>query len=243
MKLLIVRHADPDYSIDSLTEKGWREAEYLSQRLSKLTVKDFYVSPLGRAKDTASLTLEKMGRTAVEYKWLREFMPSINRPDKAERSRVAWDWLPQDWTKDERFYSAEHWTEPEAMAEADTKAEYDRVCGEFDKLLAEHGYVRDGKLYRAERPNNDTICLFCHFGLECVLLSHLLNVSPMVLWHGFCAAPTSVTTVMTEERRKGIVSFRVSAFGDVSHLYVHREEPSFSARFCECFDNEEERHD
>ena len=91
MKLLIVRHADPDYSIDSLTEKGWREAEYLSQRLSKLTVKDFYVSPLGRAKDTASLTLEKMGRAAVEYKWLREFMPSINRPDRAERSRVAWD--------------------------------------------------------------------------------------------------------------------------------------------------------
>ena len=129
------------------------------------------------------------------------------------------------------------------MAEADTKAEYDRVCSEFDKLLAEHGYVRDGKLYRVERPNNDTICLFCHFGLECVLLSHLLNVSPMVLWHGFCAAPTSVTTVMTEERRKGIASFRVSAFGDVSHLYVHREEPSFSARFCECFDNEEERHD
>ena len=117
MKLLIVRHADPDYSIDSLTEKGWREAEYLSQRLSKLTVKDFYVSPLGRAKDTASLTLEKMGRTAVEYKWLREFMPSINRPDKAERSRVAWDWLPQDWTADERYYSADSWWDTEIMRE------------------------------------------------------------------------------------------------------------------------------
>ena len=53
MKILIVRHADPDYSIDSLTEKGWREAEYLSERLSRLPVKAFYVSPLGRAKDTA----------------------------------------------------------------------------------------------------------------------------------------------------------------------------------------------
>ena len=54
MRLLIVRHGDPDYSIDSLTEKGWKEAEYLSERLSKLDVKDFYVSPLGRAKDTAT---------------------------------------------------------------------------------------------------------------------------------------------------------------------------------------------
>ena len=59
MKLLIVRHGDPDYSIDSLTERGWVEAEYLSERLSKLNVAAFYVSPLGRAKDTASLTLKK----------------------------------------------------------------------------------------------------------------------------------------------------------------------------------------
>mgnify|MGYP003231748075 CR=1 FL=1 len=57
MRLLIVRHGDPDYSIDSLTEKGWKEAEYLSERLSKLDVKDFYVSPLGRAKDTARMLL------------------------------------------------------------------------------------------------------------------------------------------------------------------------------------------
>ena len=25
MKVLIVRHGDPDYDIDSLTEKGWKE--------------------------------------------------------------------------------------------------------------------------------------------------------------------------------------------------------------------------
>ena len=59
MKLLIVRHGDPDYSIDSLTEKGWREAELLSKKLSKLDIKDFYVSTMGRAKDTASCTLKK----------------------------------------------------------------------------------------------------------------------------------------------------------------------------------------
>ena len=59
MKILIVRHGDPDYSIDSLTEKGWKEAEYLSERLCRLDVKEFCVSPLGRAKDTASFTLKK----------------------------------------------------------------------------------------------------------------------------------------------------------------------------------------
>ena len=85
MKLLIVRHGDPDYTIDSLTEKGWKEAEYLSEKLSKLDIKDFYVSPLGRAKDTASLTLKKMNRTATECDWLREFDVLIDRPDVTDR--------------------------------------------------------------------------------------------------------------------------------------------------------------
>jgi len=65
----------------------------------------------------------------------------------------------------------------------------------------------------------------------------------MILWHGFCAAPSSVTTIYSEERRKGIASWRVSSFGDISHLYAASEEPSFAARFCECFENENERHD
>ena len=114
---------------------------------------------------------------------------------------------------------------------------------ELDELLERHGYRREGPLYRAVAPNNDTLAFFCHFGLECVLLSHLLNISPMALWHGTCAAPTSVTTVVTEERREGIAYFRMGAFGDVSHLYCHGEPPAFSARFRECYGNEDERRD
>ena len=104
MKLLIVRHGDPDYDIDSLTEKGWKEVEYLSQKLSKLDVKAFYVSPLGRAKDTAAPTLKKMGRTATECEWLKEFPCQIWRPDVKDKKIIAWDWLPQDWTAEPRFY-------------------------------------------------------------------------------------------------------------------------------------------
>ncbi len=129
------------------------------------------------------------------------------------------------------------------MREGAVKEEYQWVTNQLDLLLQHHGYQRDGYFYQVINGNNDTIVLFCHFGLECVLLSHLLNVSPMVLWHGMCAAPSSVTTVVTEERRKGIASFRLLQFGDISHLYFHGEEPSFAARFCECYDNQWERHD
>ena len=243
MRLVIIRHGDPDYSVDSLTEKGWREAGLLAERIAKLKVKAFYVSPLGRARDTASLTLEKMGRTARVCDWLKEFPPRIRRPDVKEGEAIAWDWLPEDWTKDERYFDRRQWCMTEVMREGGVDETYRYVTENFDALLAEHGYVRQGGLYRAERPNRDTIVLFCHFGLECVLLSHLMGVSPMPLWHNTCAAPTAVTTVYTEERRQGKASFRISSFGDISHLYVAGEEPSFSARFCETFDNPEERHD
>ena len=128
------------------------------------------------------------------------------------------------------------------MAAADVGGEYRKVTEQFDELLAKHGYVREGGYYCAVKPSHDTVVLFCHFGLECVLLSHLWGVSPVVFWHGACARTTSVTTVVTEERRKGIASFRMLSFGETAHLYVHDETPSFAARFCECYDDDT-RHD
>lgn len=242
MKLLIIRHGDPNYAIDSLTPTGWEEAALVAERIAKLDVKAFYVSPMGRAQATASETLKKMNRSAQTLPWLREFSAGVRRADIPGISG-AWDWLPQDWTAEPRFFDREQWleTEPFRLGGADKEARW--VTQGLDDLLKNHGYRRDGEIYRAENPNEDTVVLFCHFGVECVILGHLLHLSPMVLWHSTCAAPASVTTVTTEERRKGIASFRMNAFGDTSHLYAAGREPSFSARFCETFDNLQQRHD
>ncbi|MDE6566214.1 MAG: histidine phosphatase family protein [Lachnospiraceae bacterium] len=215
----------------------------LADRLSNLDVKAFYVSPLGRAKDTASLTLQKMGREAEELPWMQEFFRAqIARPDVEGRT-IAWDWLPQDWMMEEKYYDRTAWLDTPIMQDSTIAEEYQWVSQGVDELLASHGYVRSGNYYRVEKANADRIVLICHFGVECVILSHLLGMSPMVLWHGFCAAPTSVTTINTEERRPGIASFRVSAFGDVSHLYAADEPISFQARFCEYYGKEGERID
>ena len=250
MKLLIIRHGDPDYKNDSLTEQGWREAECLAEMLAKKFEKMrtaqgetyFYTSPYGRAQDTASLTLRKFGCTAEVMPWLREFDVFINRPDDPGRMRIPWDWLPQDWTADPRLYERDHWYENERIARSEVWDEYRNVTEQLDALLARHGYRREGGYYRAEKPNRDTIVLFCHFGVSSVLLSHIWGVSPYIVWHNFCALPTSVTTLVTEERREGIASFRMLGYGETTHLYVNGESPSFSARFCECYDDDT-RHD
>ena len=243
MKLMIVRHGDPDYEHDTLTETGRAEAEALAERLKMHPeTAAFYVSPLGRAQATAAYTLDALGREAETLPWLREFHAPILHPDTGD-TRVPWDWLPGCWTKEPAFCDKDKWAETEIMQQYGVGAEAQRVYQGLDALLAKHGYQRENMIYRAVRPNNDTIALFCHFGVECVMLGHLIGASPMVLWHGLCAAPTSVTVVSTEERREGIAAFRINTFGDTGHLYAAGREPSFSARFAECFANEAERHD
>ena len=243
MKLLIIRHGDPDYAIDSLTPTGWEEAGLLAEKLSKERIDEFFVSPLGRAKDTASLTLKKFGKEAVVCDWLQEFPAKIWRPDNQEILKNAWDWLPQDYAQFPELFDRNAWKEVPCLKEGRVGEIYDEVCRQFDLLLAAHGYERKGMIYRAVKPNDQVLAFFCHFGLECVLLSHLMNTSPYPLWQNFCAAPSSVTTVLTEERREGIACFRASSLGDVSHLYAGGRNPSFSARFCEMYTNENDRHD
>ena len=119
---------------------------------------------------------------------------------------------------------------------------YDRVAKGLDELLASHGYHREGNMYRTEKGNEDTIALYCHFGVSCVMLSYLWGISPFILWHSLMMAPTSVTELVTEEREEGKASFRTTRIGDISHLYAGGEEPAFEGRFCETYDNWEERH-
>ena len=242
MKLLLIRHGDPDYAADSLTEKGHREAELLSERIAPMDVKAYYISPLGRAGKTAEYTLNKAGRTAEVLDWAKEFF-EVQIDDGSGGKRIAWDLLPENWTKVPEYYDMDKWTDVKIMKDAGMREGIERVYNGLDKLLERHGYKREGNIYRAVSPNEDTVALFCHFGVTCVMLSHLLGISPMVLWHGTIAAPTSVTTLVTEERREGAAAFRMTAFGDISHLYKYGEPPAFAGRFCEVFSNEEQRHD
>ena len=235
MQLLIIRHAEPDYSIDSLTEKGWREAEALSKYMEHVPVNEFYVSPLGRAQDTASLTLKRLNKTATTLPWLKEFPARVKHLDRPNELHAAWDWLPEDWANNPMFYDVNNWYKHPIFEEANVKEIYDDVIKNFRSFLKDHGYEKLGNTYKVLNSNHDTICFFCHFGIECVLLSDLFSVSPMTMWHDLAAAPSSISSIYTEERKEGTASFRMNYFGSTTHLYLANEEPSFMARFAECY--------
>lgn len=236
MKIMMIRHGDPDYGKDSLTPKGWREAELLADRLSQLEIRAFYCSPLGRAKDTAGVTLKRMGRRAEELGWLREFPASVADPETGE-SRIAWDLQPSFWTERLALYDKDAWPSDPLMRTGDAARFARAVTDGLDEVLARHGYVRRGGFYRAAERNDDTVVFFCHFGVACVMLAHLLGISAPVLWHGLFLAPTSVTMLVTEERREGDAYFRCIAAGDTSHLRCAGEPISASGMFAETWDS------
>lgn len=242
MRILIIRHGDPDYAIDGLTQKGALEAELLSQKLEKEDITAVYCSVLGRAKKTAEPTLRKKGLTAVYCDWLREFNYAVPNKFIYGSNDVLWDMLPECMNKFPELYNPDSWYESEPIKNTDTYEKYKAVCKSFDDVLESYGYKRDGNCYKVTCANHDTIALFCHYGVSGVLLSHIMNCSPYTIWQNAVLLPTSVTTVYTEERREGTASLRVCGMGDISHLYAHGAEPSFSARFCETF-TDDTRHD
>ncbi len=238
MRILIIRHGDPDYENDTLTEKGRREAKLLAERLKNEKIDRIYSSHFGRAKDTCMYTAKTLGKekeVVIEPLFCEFQRPhSITYSDGKEKGSI-WDLLPEYWTKQESFYDLKEWKTHPALQNGDVVEYYDSVVNRLDEILKTHGYTREGGYYRTKKGNTDTIAIFCHFGVEMILLSHLCNISPFPLLHHFVALPTSVTTLYTEERREGIATFRCCGFGDLSHLYAGKEEPSFSARFCEVY--------
>lgn len=259
MKLIFIRHGEPDYSIDSLTEKGWREAALLAERTKDWFVTEFYCSPLGRAKDTASFTLEKHQKNAIILDWLREFSYKITDPTTG-RVGVPWDFPAATWTAKPSMFDQNEWVHTDFLEQNPQIAEeYPKVCQKFDELLLDYGYQRDGKIYRMpgapERFIKSTVTeagtirnnhlpdgkeepvlvFFCHLGITCILLSHLLNIPFPLLAHGFFLPTTSLTIVSSEERWSNEAYFRVQAMGDVTHLLTKKEPVSPAGSFSNPF--------
>ncbi len=246
MRIIFIRHGDPDYQNDTLTEKGIREAKLLSERVSSWNdITQFYCSPLGRAKKTASYSLEKTGREAITYEWLKEFSYFIDDPVTG-RHGVPWDFMPEYWTQIPQMYDKEGWKETEIYrSNPELLPAYEEVCAGLDNLLASYGYRRHNNHYihtpkitedsDSTGHSQDTIVIFCHLGVTCMMMSHLLGVSPAILLHGFYLAPTSVTILASEERMNSNAFFRVQVMGDTYHLLQGGEPVSAAGYFTDPF--------
>lgn len=235
MRLLLVRHAEPDYSVDSLTPRGRWEAELLSRRLSRLkNVEGWFCSPLGRARDTAAPTLQKVGAEAETLFWLHEFRGRAVDPDTGAE-RLAWDFPPRMVERYPDLYRADAWLTSPPFAGTDTPRIWRETREGLAALLGRWHYTRDGSVWRCPDNHRGVIVCVCHFGIAMAVCADLLGISPVALWQGMCMRPASVTSLVTEERVKGEVWWRCEALGDTSHLAVADQIPSTAAQFPEIY--------
>jgi len=232
MKILIIRHGEPDYAHDSLTEKGFREAEALSVRLAKEHITHIYSSPLGRAKRTAAPTAEKLGLTVETLPWLKEFSGKLELDGQ---KRIPWNLPPRIWSDREKLYDIHTWSQDEMMSNIDTPEQYRYVTENLDALLKSLGYERKNIIYTCDGNRDETIAFFCHFGLGMVLLSHFTGITPTLLWQTMFLPTSSVTALVTEVREEHEVIFKCMQVGDTSHLYAAGEPVSRSGLYPEFF--------
>ena len=231
MKILIIRHAEPDYPNNTLTEKGFVEAEYLSEKLLKSNITHIYSSPLNRAVLTAKPTAEKINKDIKICDWLTEFEGKIILDDE---KRISWNVLPEIWQKEKEIFNINTFKESELYSSANTPQQYEYVIKKFDEVLENHGAKRENIIYKGEN-NNDIIAIFCHFALGMVLSSHLTGISPVLLWQSMFLPTSSVTEFVTEERKKGEFIFKCKQMGDTSHLYIKNEPVSNSGLYYEFY--------
>ena len=225
MRLIFVRHGEPDYINDTLTPNGIQQAQSTSKRLAGESISEVYSSPMGRAMKTASYTADMLG---LEVQTL-DFMHEI-------------DWDIHPWTtafkllaEEPKLMHGDGWREHELFRGDVCISYYDMISREFDKFLENFGLVRTGAVYHEDTTLNNresgydshdkTIALFAHGGSGAVMFSHLLNISfPYALTtlpYGVC----SVSIIEFDAKIDGIVIPRLELFNDMGQLDNVKQEP------------------
>ena len=176
MRLILVRHGDPDYQKDCLTELGHRQAENVVKRLLGEGIEEIYSSPMGRARQTAEPFARESGIGTVH---ILDFMREIRFGpiDALYTSGNPWTGSLELIGKGADLQSPEWRNYPEFVNNTAT-TDIDDIAVHTDEWLATFGFQREGLYYRCTNAGDrkKTIVLFSHGGSSTALLSRVLNI-------------------------------------------------------------------
>ncbi len=193
MRLFIIRHGDPDYAHDSLTEKGLREAEALAEWFADVRLDEIFASPLGRAQMTAAPTAAQKGMEVKILPFTAEsmdYMASFSAQDD-----IGYTYSVKGGVSDYRDGSGRFEERSATLAE---------MIKGSDEFLAGYGMERRGGIYRA-------------FGTAWI--GHLLGMAPLRAFRQLDITTTGVTVFDFIPEADGFVTPRMVAFSGAAHLY------------------------
>lgn len=223
MRLLIIRHADPDYINNTITPAGHLEAQALARRMLALRPDRLYSSPLARAVHTAQYSADALHMPIELEEWTRELdtaLPATPPNWGSQGGRLmTWDVPGEIIRQHDPLPTTADWFTREPFTDPAFRTAYQTVQKNSDAFLARHGYVRQGHRYRIAAANRQRLAIFCHGGFGLTWLAHLLDLPVTLVWSGFWLAPSSITTVLFDERSPEWATPRILGMADTSHLY------------------------
>ena len=224
MRLVLVRHGDPNYEFDCLTELGHEQAKVVAQRLMEEGIQKIYCSPQGRAQQTAQPFAELSGLKEIET---LEFMKEIRFGCLEDLFRKGNPWICSGKLMHEGVDLRDpKWREFEDFADNTATVDVDSVIAGVDEWLASLGYKREGLYYRCTNEDDEkkTYVLFSHGGSSTALLSHVLNLSFPHACMMFGHIPHTCITVLRFDRRPGMLSMPLLEYAiDARHLNELKE--------------------
>ena len=223
MLLYIIRHGDPIYETDSLTDKGKLQAEAVGRRMFAAKIDRIYSSPMGRAKETAEPACRLLGLEKNIEQWTHEIgderltpfpdgkMKSISNVQNIYYRENGNLYLPY-----ERAY------ECAGINQSQMKSAVEYIEENGIKFLEKLGYREENGVYRILRNNEEKIALFCHGAFARAWISVLLHIPLHIMWASFEYTHTGVTVIEFKNHDNGITAPQCLCYSDISHLYAEK---------------------
>ena len=220
MRIIFVRHGEPDYDNDCLTTRGIDQAKKTAVRLHNEDIKAVFSSPMGRAVETASYTAKDHGKEVRVLDYMHEI-------DWGSKNKEPLEYDGHPWTLAYELIrkgQIDNWKDHHFFRDNICMEYYDRLSLEVDGFLEGYGLVREGDIYRAISRSEDTVAIFAHGGSGAVILSHILDLPfPYVLTampYGVC----SVSILNLKPLNGDIIIPRIELYNDMNHLGEVRKE-------------------
>lgn len=226
-KILIIRHGDPDYENDCLTEVGKRDVSLLSEKLAKRNIDMIFSSPYGRAKQTADAIAKTTGKAVEELDFLEEFDKKIL---DGENEFYPWKVPGNFLSFNSEIFNIAEFSDFKKYGEFFEEGFVDKLLETSSGLCAflkEYGFIKVSGGYKRAAGNEEnetkTLAFVCHNGKGVLLLSMLCELPPLQVWRRFFLPTSSVTEIVFSQCEDVFLPTCV-LLGDVSHLSSEKEE-------------------
>ena len=223
MLLFYMRHGEPIYHPDSLTEQGKQQAEALAKRLALYGLDKIFASSSTRAIETAEPTSRLLNKEIIPLDWCHEKY-TIQDLGVFVDGKKKWLFQIPEYRKilasNEMMALGHRWWSHPALAEYNYQKGYERIRNETLHFLAEQGYLFDeaSGTYKVLQDNQDRVALFAHQGFGFAFLSVVLNIPYPMICNQFDLRHSSMT-VINFQNEDGVCIPKVLTLSNDSHLY------------------------